>query len=472
MRLAPSAFVGLFGCAGSPSPAPRPAEQQPPRTLHIAGDSTAAEFPASDPRVGWGAVLGAEIEGVRVNDAARSGRSSKSYFDEGHFKQLEAQLAPGDLVLIEFGHNDEKDDPTRHTDAATSFRDNLRRYVSASRARGAVPVLLTPICRRRFTGQRVTQTHGDYPDATRAVAYETSTPLVDLTLKTAELLERFGPDTSKQLFAPDDHTHLSPEGARAVARLVIEGLLALGFELKQHARAPALTYYPANTSTPSAAVVICPGGGYTHLSLEKEGSEAAAWLNGLGVAAFVLRYRLAEFGHPAPFEDVTRALGYVRTRSRELGIAAQRLGVLGFSAGGHLAACASNLIDDPAARPDFAILAYPVITFKDPYAHVGSRRALLGAEPDPKLVEQLSLETRVTAQTPPTFLMHTKDDQSVPVENSLLYAAALQRAGIPHELALYDHGPHGIGLRPEHEAAREWPKACATWLRSRGLLQT
>jgi acetyl esterase/lipase len=466
--------MGQFGCAGSPSraaaPAPRPAEQRTPQTIHIAGDSTAAEFPPSDPRVGWGAVLGAELDGVRVNDAARSGRSSKSYIDEGLFRQLETQLAPGDLVLIEFGHNDEKDDPVRHTDAATSFRDNLRRYVSACRARGAVPVLLTPICRRRFTGQRVTPTHGDYPDATRAVAYMTSTPLVDLTLKTAEVLERFGPDTSKQLFAPDDNTHLSLEGAHVVARLVVDGLIELGFELKPHARAPALTYHPANTSTPSAAVVICPGGGYTHLSLEKEGSEAAAWLNGLGIAAFVLRYRLADYGHPAPLDDVTRALGYVRARSRELGIAAQRVGVLGFSAGGHLAACASNLIDDPAARPDFAVLLYPVVTFKDPYAHVGSRRALLGAEPNPTLVDELSLETRVTARTPHTFLMHTKDDASVPVENSLLYAAALTRAGVPHELALYEHGPHGIGLRPEHEAGREWPKACAAWLRARGLL--
>ena len=392
VRLVPSTFMGQLGCGGSPAAAPRPAEQRAPRTIHIAGDSTAAEFPPADPRVGWGAVLGAELDGVRVNDAARSGRSSKSYFDEGHFQRLEAQLAPGDLVLIQFGHNDEKDDPARRTDAATSFRDNLRRYVSASRARGAVPVLLTPICRRRFTGARVTQSHGDYPDATRAVAQETSTPVVDLTSKTAELLERFGPDTSKQLFAPDDNTHLSPEGAHTVARLVVEGLLELGFELKQHARAPALTYYPANTSKPSAAVVICPGGGYTHLSLEKEGSEAAAWLNGLGIAAFVLRYRLADYGHPAPLQDVTRALGYVRTRSRELGIAAQRVGVLGFSAGGHLAACASNLIDDAVARPDFAILLYPVITFKDPYAHAGSRRALLGPEPDRKLVEQLSLD--------------------------------------------------------------------------------
>jgi lysophospholipase L1-like esterase len=184
-----------------------------PRTLHIVGDSTAAEFPATDPRVGWGAVLGAELDGVRVNDAARSGRSSKSYLDEGHFAALEPQLQPGDLVLIEFGHNDEKPDPARATDPATTFRDNLRRYIGACHARGAVPVLLTPICRRRFSGARVTPTHGHFPDATRAVAAETNTPLIDMTARTTELLERFGPDASQQLFAPDDNTHLSPAGA-------------------------------------------------------------------------------------------------------------------------------------------------------------------------------------------------------------------------------------------------------------------
>lgn len=227
--LAATAFMGQLGCAAS-SP-PRPPEQRLPRMLHIIGDSTAAEFPATDPRVGWGAVLAAELDGVRVNDAARSGRSSKSYFDEGHFAALEARLEPGDLLLIQFGHNDEKPDPARATDPATTFRDNLRRYVSACRARGAVPVLLTPICRRRFTGARVTPTHGDFPDATRAVATETHTPLIDMTAKTAELLERFGPEASQQLFAPGDNTHLSPEGAHAVARLVVAGLSELGFLL-------------------------------------------------------------------------------------------------------------------------------------------------------------------------------------------------------------------------------------------------
>lgn len=228
------ALLGQFGCAANhPAPAPPDSGTHAlPRTLFIIGDSTAAIFPETDPRVGWGAVLGAELAGVHVNDAARSGRSSKSYFDEGHFRDVEAALAPSDLLLIQFGHNDEKDDPARHTDAKTTFRDNLRRYVSAGRARGASPILLTPISRRRFSGTRVTPSHGDYPDATRAVAAETQTPLLDMTQKTEQLLESFGPVASQQLFAPDDNTHLSPQGALAVARLVADGLRELGFQFR------------------------------------------------------------------------------------------------------------------------------------------------------------------------------------------------------------------------------------------------
>jgi len=224
------ALLGQFGCAakGPTLTVPDSGTHTLPRTLFIIGDSTAAIFPETDARVGWGAVLGGELASVQVNDAARSGRSSKSYFDEGHFRDVEATLAPGDLLLIQFGHNDEKDDPARHTDATTTFRDNLRRYISAARARRATPILLTPISRRRFNGARIAPSHGLYPDATRAVAAETQTPLIDMTQKTEQLLESFGPEASQQLFAPDDNTHLSPQGARAVARLVVDGLRELG----------------------------------------------------------------------------------------------------------------------------------------------------------------------------------------------------------------------------------------------------
>lgn len=238
-------FTGLllaiftqFGCAGQdvPARAGNTGTSLAPRALFIIGDSTAAVFPETDPRVGWGAVLGNELVGVRVNDAARSGRSSKSYLDEGHFRDVEAALGPGVLLLIQFGHNDEKNDPARHTDATTTFRDNLRRYISAARAHETTPILLTPISRRRFDDARVTPSHGDYPDGVRAVAAETRTPLIDMTLKTTQLLEQLGPNASERLFAPGDNTHLSREGARAVARLVVEGLRELGIPIQSRAR--------------------------------------------------------------------------------------------------------------------------------------------------------------------------------------------------------------------------------------------
>lgn len=203
------------------------AGRRAPRTIHVAGDSTAAVFEPGDPRVGWGAVLAEELVDVHVDAAARSGRSSKSYLDEGHWAALLARVAGGDLVLIEFGHNDQKPDPARATDAATTFRDNLRRYVTDTRARGGVPILLTPICRRRFEGGRLRETHRDFPDATRHVAAETNAPLIDMTEQTRALLERLGPEASSELFAPDDNTHTNRRGAREIARLVARSLVVL-----------------------------------------------------------------------------------------------------------------------------------------------------------------------------------------------------------------------------------------------------
>lgn len=217
--------MGQLACAAKGPPVTEPAP--PPVTIHIAGDSTAAVFPAGDPRVGWGAVL-TELVSATIDDAARSGRSSKSYRDEGHFQALEASLARNDLVLIAFGHNDEKPDPARSTDPGTTFRDNLRFFVERSRTLGARPVLLTPIARLRFQGAALEQTHGSFPDATRAVALETETPLIDLTESTTRLLQDLGPTEGAKLFAPDDTTHTNHAGALAVAELVVGDLRALG----------------------------------------------------------------------------------------------------------------------------------------------------------------------------------------------------------------------------------------------------
>ena len=246
---------------------------------------------------------------------------------------------------------------------------------------------------------------------------------------------------------------------------------------------PTLTVYlpPAERAVPTG-VVVCPGGGYAKLAMDHEGRQVAEWLNSLGVAAFVLKYRLGpRYRHPAPLEDAKRALRLVRSRAGEFRIVPDRIGVWGFSAGGHLASTLATHFDagNPAAadpiervscRPDFAILAYPVISFASEYAHKGSRRNLLGDNPDPALVENLSNEKQVTAQTPPTFLFHTNEDQGVPAENSVLFYLALRRAGVPAELHIYERGRHGVGLAPNDPVLSSWPQRLADWLRVRGLL--
>jgi lysophospholipase L1-like esterase len=208
-------------------------------SLRIAGDSTAAAFPPADPRVGWGAVFQDFVDAtVSVDDRALSGRSSKSYIDEGAWASLLRSLRPGDHVFIGFGHNDEKsEDPARYTDPETTFRDNLTRFVREARDAGAEPLLLTPISRRKFDGVSLVDTHGAYPEAVAAVAGATSTTLIDLTARTREWLEALGPSSSAAFFAPDDRTHTSRSGARAIAGFVAAELRALQHPLASRLRA-------------------------------------------------------------------------------------------------------------------------------------------------------------------------------------------------------------------------------------------
>ena len=247
---------------------------------------------------------------------------------------------------------------------------------------------------------------------------------------------------------------------------------------------PTLTpYIVAPERATGTAVIVCPGGGYAHLSMDKEGDQPARWLNSIGVSAFVLKYRLGpKYHHPNELMDAQRALRTVRARAAAFGVQPDRIGIMGFSAGGHLAASAGTHFDagnasaaDPieraGSRPDFLILCYPVITFQEPYLHRGSLHMLLGDHPDPKLVDELSNELRVTAQTPPTFLFHTTTDQTVPVENSVMFYMALRKAGVPAEMHIYERGPHGVGLAPTDEALSSWPVRLADWLRVRGLLR-
>ncbi|MBV8071452.1 MAG: alpha/beta hydrolase [Acidobacteriaceae bacterium] len=253
---------------------------------------------------------------------------------------------------------------------------------------------------------------------------------------------------------------------------------------KGHADAdtPGLTLYPASGDNKVATgVVVCPGGGYVHLAMDHEGKQIAEWLNHFGISAFVLKYRLGpEYQYPAELWDVLRAIRYVRAHAQDFGIQPDRIGVWGFSAGGHLASTAgthfdngdpngSDAIDRQSSRPDFMILAYPVITFLEPYAHLGSLHALLGEKPDPQLVRVLSNELQVTPQTPPTFLFHTSDDPVVPVQNSVQFYLALRQAGVPAEMHIYLHGRHGVGLAQDDPVLKTWPDRLADWLKLQGF---
>ena len=247
---------------------------------------------------------------------------------------------------------------------------------------------------------------------------------------------------------------------------------------------PSLAPYlvPAGRGT-GTAVIVCPGGAYAYLAMDHEGDQVAKWLNSLGVSAFVLKYRLGpKYHHPVELWDAQRAIRTVRSKAAEYRLSPDRIGIMGFSAGGHLASTAGTHFDagDPASgdpidrlssRPDFMILCYPVISLGE-FAHRGSERNLLGENPDPKLVESLSNETQVTARTPPTFLFHTTNDAAVPVENSVMFYAALHKAGVPAELHIYERGPHGVGLAPTDEVLSTWPARLADWLRVRGLLNS
>ncbi|WP_229256999.1 alpha/beta hydrolase [Duganella lactea] len=238
---------------------------------------------------------------------------------------------------------------------------------------------------------------------------------------------------------------------------------------------------PAVDHPNGTAVIICPGGGYVRMSTAREGDQYANWLGTLGVTAFVLKYRMQEYGHPAPLQDVLRAVRTLRSRAAEFGIRADRIGVMGSSAGGHLAASAGTLFDSPlgrtgapldsvSARPDFMMLMYPVITMQDPVAHAGSRKALLGANPSAQDLTLMSLEKQVTPATPPTLLIHTQEDNTVPVENSILFYQALTKAKVPTEMYLFEHGGHGMGMRQGLGTSSLWPRRAEEWLRERGLL--
>ncbi len=248
---------------------------------------------------------------------------------------------------------------------------------------------------------------------------------------------------------------------------------------------PTLTpYLPDPTNTTGAALVICPGGAYGHLA-PHEGNDYALWLNQHGVTCFVLKYRLGLNGyrHPAMLQDAARAVRLVRTRAADWKIDPKRVGIMGSSAGGHLASTllthfdsggtnATDPVERQSSRPDLGILCYPVITLGE-YTHQGSKTNLLGKDPPPELVRLLSNELQVTTNTPPCFLWCTYEDKTVPMENSLMFAEALRKNHVPFDLHIYQKGRHGLGLsdKPPFAHPHPWANDCLFWLKEQGFVQ-
>ena len=261
-----------------------------------------------------------------------------------------------------------------------------------------------------------------------------------------------------------------------------EGIVNKGFDTV----APYMDYYPSkNPSAKKTVVLICPGGGYAHLAWDKEGVLPARFFNENGIDAFVLKYRLnnaKQEGHryPDQYNDVTTALRIIRSRAAEWNIDPDKAGVMGFSAGGHLASSATTIHQkgDPTAadplqridtRPSFAILIYPVITMDTSFTHRGSREMLLGKTPDEALANALSTDKRITSATPPVFLVHADDDKAVPPMNSIVFYQALKKNKVASSMFIYDHGGHGFGMAPADPVLSQWPTLCVQWLQRLGF---
>ena len=247
---------------------------------------------------------------------------------------------------------------------------------------------------------------------------------------------------------------------------------------------PTITiYFPEKGKSNGTAVIICPGGGYGRLSMDNEGSDIAGWLNQNGITGIILKYRLPndtimKDKTIGPLQDLQEAVRLVRRRASEWKIDPGKIGVIGFSAGGHLASTLSTRFnekvydsDSTSARPDFVILGYPVITMSELNTHAGSRRNLLGKSPDPVLIDYFSNELHVFEHTPPTLIFQAEDDKTVPVQNSIDYYTALKNKGIAAELHIYPKGGHGFGLAKKGGTESSWPEACIKWLMQIGMVK-
>jgi acetyl esterase/lipase len=269
--------------------------------------------------------------------------------------------------------------------------------------------------------------------------------------------------------------HANPLEGKPTIRLWERGAPdAVGTE---PADVPLLSVYsPTFANTTKGAVIVVPGGGYGGLANDHEGHQIGVWLNSQGLKAYVLTYRLApRYRYPAALQDAQRAIQWVRTNAASENVDPNKLGMIGFSAGGHLASSAATTIlagvpnaTDPiervSSRPDFVLLCYPVITLEDPYTHGGSRTNLLGPDATPQRLKELSTHERVTSDTPPMFLFHTGEDTPVPAENSVLMYMALRKAGVPAELHVFERGVHGVGLAVHIRGTENWPELATKWM--------
>jgi beta-xylosidase/acetyl esterase/lipase len=280
------------------------------------------------------------------------------------------------------------------------------------------------------------------------------------------------------LIVPSQVIALWPEGVpgrKPGAERIVDGRVTNVHE-------PALIYYPpAAGSAVHTAVIACAGGSYARLALDNEVAGAVRLLTARGVGVFALKYRLSDYGHPAPLQDVLRAVRLVRSRAAEFGVRPDRIGLCGASAGGHLAAAAAELfdaaegrtgaaLDAVSARPDFVALQYPVVTMQASFAHAESRRNLLGQAPSAELLDRLSIEKHAREGMPPFFIVHTSADRSVPIENSIALVDALRAKGVPVESHFYERGAHGFGFAEDLGATSAWPERLIEWMAARGLI--
>ena len=234
---------------------------------------------------------------------------------------------------------------------------------------------------------------------------------------------------------------------------------------------PRMYAYPASKENNcGTAVLICPGGGYSGVSAVKEGAEIAKWFNELGVSAFVLYYRMPNGHYEIPLKDAQTALSIIQKRAREWKINKNKIGIMGFSAGGHLASTVGTHFRIKAERPAFMLLVYPVVTMNKDLTHKGSRDNLLGKNPSDELVKLYSNELQVNKQTPPTFIIHARDDGAVPIANSENLLEALQKNKVPAKLVTYDEGGHGFGMRKKGIPVENWPQEMKAWLTERKLI--